>query len=226
NFFSDVIESHNEIIDIIKFGWGTSVVTKDLEKKVTLAHSNDIEVFFGGTFFEKALIQDKIDDYRSFCKEIKCDYVEISNGTIPLSNADKSEYISEFSNHFKVLSEVGYKDTQKSLELNPAKWVEFIKQDLDGGAIKVILEARESGKSGICRGNGELRYGLIEEILSIITDTDKLIFETPNKPLQVYFIKKIGPNVNLSNIAFSDTVALETLRLGLRGDTLMFYEKD
>ncbi|AHE67640.1 hypothetical protein Loa_02096 [Legionella oakridgensis ATCC 33761 = DSM 21215] len=138
-----------------------------------------------------------------------------------MDNHEKAMFIADFASEFEVFSEVGYKDQIRSQELHPAKWIEFINEDLNAGASRVITEARESGASGICRSNGELRYGLIEEIIHSGIDLNSLIFEAPNKDLQTYFIKHIGHEVNLANIAFDDVIALETLRLGLRSDTLV-----
>lgn len=223
--FEDVILSAADYIDIVKFGWGTSVVTKFLEEKTEFLRNNQIGYYFGGTLFEKYALQDKVNDYYQLCLDYGCTYVEISNGTIAMSNSDKARYITEFSHEFTVLSEVGYKDEAQSIRLHPAKWIEYIQEDLDAGAAKVITEARESGTSGICRSNGELRYGLIEEIMASPLDTDRIIFEAPTKSLQTYFIKELGADVNLANIAFEDAIGLETLRLGLRSDTLLYFEE-
>ena len=223
-YFQDAIRSYGHLIDLIKLGWGTALITTDLHEKVRFARSHDIPVFFGGTFFEKAFLQGELESYTELCRELDLKYVEISNGTVELSNRDKARYISRFAAEFTVLSEVGYKDQERSRELPPKLWIEFIREDLDAGATKVITEARESGKSGICRENGELRYGLIAEILSSGIPADDLIFEAPNKELQVYFIRKLGTNVNFANIAADDVISLETLRLGLRSDTLELFE--
>ena len=145
----------------------------------------------------------------------------MSNGTIDLGNKDKAECIRTLSSEFKVLSEVGYKDNRRSIHMPPSKWIDYIEQDLAAaGAEKVITESRESGTSGICRDNGELRFGLIEDIVTHISQ-DSLIFEAPNKRLQSFFISEFGSDVNLGNIAFDDLISLETLRLGLRSDTLL-----
>lgn len=223
-YFCDVISSHSLLIDTVKFGWGTALITKDLEKKIAHLQRNNIRYFFGGTLFEKALVQNKVDEFHQFCLDHKVNHVEISNGTISLSNKEKARYIKEFSKTFNVLSEVGSKDDIKSQQMHPQKWIEYMHEDLEAGASKVITEARESGKSGICRSNGELRYGLIEAILDSNLQLNNIIFEAPNKSLQTYFIQKIGCNVNLANLAFNDIIALETLRLGLRSDTLETFE--
>ncbi|WP_026961365.1 phosphosulfolactate synthase [Alicyclobacillus herbarius] len=221
--FQDVIESFDGFIDFVKFGWGTSVITKHLTEKIRTLDEHEIGWFFGGTLFEKHLHQGKLADYRRYLHRYGCRYVEISNGTIDLSNRDKARYIREFSDEFTVFSEVGYKDGEKSIRLSPARWIAYIQEDLAAGAAKVITEARESGTSGICRSNGEVRYGLIEEIADSGIDLDRVVFEAPNKTLQTYFIHSFGANVNLANVAFDDAVALETLRLGLRSDTLLRF---
>lgn len=224
HYFEDVIESARTYIDLVKFGWGTAIVTERLDEKIACLRRNDIGYFFGGTLFEKFYRQRKIGAYVSFCKQYECRYVEISNGTIDLSNEDKARVIADFASEFSVFSEVGYKDSDRSQMLAPSAWITYIKQDLAAGAQKVITEARESGTSGICRPDGELRYGLIEDILSSGIDSNDLIFEAPNKTLQTTFIRRLGSDVNLANIAFSDVIALETLRLGLRSDTLLTFE--
>lgn len=221
--FRDVVESHANLIDYVKFGWGTALVTKDLAEKVKILNKAGIGFFFGGTLFEKALAQNKVDDFFSFCEEMGCSTVEISDGTLEMTQEQKCGFIKKFAKRFTVFSEVGYKDPEKSINLFPSKWIEFINTELEAGATKVITEARETGSSGICRANGELRFGLIEEIAASGIDSNKLIFEAPNKTLQTYFIKRFSSNVNLGNIQFSDVVPLETLRVGLRSDTLTMF---
>jgi phosphosulfolactate synthase len=223
--FCDWVESHHAFVDVVKFGWGSALLTKDLEKKIEFARKFQIESCFGGTFFEKSVIQKKVEDYKSYCHDLGLKYVEISNGTIALENRDKARYISDFSRDFKVLSEVGYKDETRSIELSPARWVEYIKEDLAAGALKVITESRESGRGGICRSDGELRFGLMTDIIESGVEMKSLIFEAPNSMLQTYFVKRLGSDVNLGNISFSDIVSLESLRLGLRSDTLLHFEK-
>jgi len=224
NFFKDVIESFTEEIDFIKFGWGTSVITKNLKQKIDILVHHNIPYFFGGTLFEKYLQQKSLEAYKKLLNKYDCNYMEISNGTIDIDNTLKASYIKDFSKYFNVFSEVGLKDSVKSEEMSPKKWIQYIQEDLNAGAVKVITEARESGTSGICRSNGELRIGLIEEIIDTNLNIDDIIFEAPNKKLQTHFIKKLGTNCNLANIAFSDIIALETLRLGLRSDTFFTFK--
>lgn len=222
--FFDVVDSCSELIDLIKFGWCTCLVTKEIDKKIEYLLSKGVEFFFGGTLFEKALQQGKLDSLYTYFKQCSCRYVEISNGTIPITNKEKARYISDFSKEFNVFSEVGYKDTQKSLNLAPKQWIEYIFEDMEAGAVKVITESRESGQSGICSADGSIRCELIEEIFNSGVNLEDMVFEAPNKSLQVYFIKQLGANVNLANISFDDVIGLETLRLGLRSDTLNLFE--
>lgn len=219
------MDSVGTYVDVVKFGWGTSIVTPKLEEKIQCLKNHGIDYFFGGTLFEKYYIQGKTERYTEFCLRHECRYVEISNGTVPMSNEEKCEWIHRYAQHFQVLSEVGFKDVNQSLMLPPNRWIEYIRADLAAGAIRVITEARESGTSGICREDGELRFGLIEEILGAGIDVNSLIFEAPNKTLQAYFIEKVGPSVNLANVPFAHIIPLETLRLGLRSDTLMLFEE-
>lgn len=224
-YFEDVLESASSFIDLVKFGWGTAIISEQLQRKIACLRRHDVGFFFGGTLFEKFCSQGNPDAYWDFCKQHGCRYVEISNGTIALSNREKARFIREFAPEFTVLSEVGYKDSEKSQQLHPALWIEYIHEDLAAGATKVITEARESGTSGICRPDGEVRYGLIEEILASSIAADDVVFEAPNKQLQTYFIKRVGANVNLANVALSDPIPLETLRLGLRADTLLIADQ-
>ena len=219
-YFSDVIASHHPLIDAVKFGWGTSLVTKDIERKIAILREHKIDYLFGGTLLEVAFSQGKLDEFQGFVSKHECPIIEVSDGTIPMTREEKCELIKRFAGDHTVWSEVGYKDQQQSLDLPPSKWVEFMRASLEAGASMVLTEARESGTSGICRSDGEVRFGLIEDILASNIDLDQIMFESPNKSLQTYFIKRVGTNVNLANIAFSDVVGLETLRLGLRSDTL------
>ncbi len=214
------IKSSAGYIDYVKFGWGTALVSIDIQEKIRCCEENQIGFYLGGTLFEKYYHENKLDCFVNLCKSLGCQTVEVSNGTIPLGNSDKAKCIHDLSQEFKVFSEVGYKDNRKSIHLPPSKWIEYILQDIDAGSEKVITEARESGNSGICRDNGELRFGLIEDIITHVP-TEKLIFEAPNKKLQTFFIRKVGANVNLANISFDELVSVETLRLGLRSETLL-----
>jgi phosphosulfolactate synthase len=223
NLFLDTVNSSSDYIDFVKFGWGTSLITPLLEQKIVALQENDINFFFGGTLFEKYLSQGKTERYFNLCKRFHCSYVEISNGTITISNREKAKFVKDFSSEFVVFSEVGNKDNFRADNQESSEWVENIHEDLEAGASKVITEARESGTSGICLENGEIRSDIFEEILGSGIPIDKLIFEAPNIKMQTYFIKYLGLDVNLANIALSDVISLETLRLGLRSDTFNFY---
>jgi phosphosulfolactate synthase len=221
--FADVVSSTPEYIDFVKFGWGTAVVTGGIRKKIDVLREHGIGFYFGGTLFEKFVMQERFDDYKRFCHEHGCEHVEVSNGTIMMSNAEKASYIRKLTGDFTVVSEVGFKDPDRSEQLPPSKWVEYINEDLAAGATMVTLEARESGKSGICRPDGALRFGLIEDVLSAGVGQDQLLFEAPTTTLQTYFITRLGTDVNLGNVPASAVIGLETLRLGLRADTLTHF---
>lgn len=220
----DFCEVSAEYTDIVKLGWGTSFVTKNLEEKLSVYRNAGIPVYFGGTLFEAYAMRDQLDDYKRVLESFDIGHVEVSNGTIWLSDARKQEIIKDFSNDFVVFSEVGSKNPNEIMP--PYKWVEIIQQELDAGSYKVICEARESGTVGVFRPNGEVRSGLIDEVVHKIP-VEKLLFEAPRKEQQVWFIKKFGSDVNLGNIQPGEVISLETLRLGLRSDTLLdFYAVD
>src|SRR5213594_3661406 len=204
-------------VDIVKLGWGTSYVTNNLEKKIALYRSFDTPVVCGGTLFEAAYAKGKTDEFKRWLLENRFAHVEISDGTLEMPRDQKLELIAEFAQDFTVLSEVGSKD----IEVNyaPYLWVEWIKEELEAGSWKVITEGREGGTAGIFRPTGEMRTGLVDEIVHEI-DFHALIFEAPTKASQAWFVKQFGPDVNLGNIPPEEVIALETLRLGLRGDTL------
>jgi phosphosulfolactate synthase len=223
-YFRDAVESGSEFLDFVKFGWGTALVSKDLSQKIEILNNCGVDYYFGGTLFEKFVLQDRLDDFRDLCRQHSCRYVEVSNGTIDLTNSEKAGYIRKLADEYRVISEVGFKDSERSENLPPSRWIECIHEDLDAGAVLVTLESRESGKSGICRPNGELRFGLIEEMLSCGIGQEVLLFEAPSTELQCFFVKRIGADVNLGNIAATAILGLETIRLGLRSDTLMCFE--
>jgi phosphosulfolactate synthase len=222
--FTDLVSSAAEYIDFVKFGWGTAVVTGNMHAKIDVLRANEIGFYFGGTLFEKYVLQGRFDDFRKFCDEHSGRHVEVSNGTISLSNSEKASYIRKLADDFTVVSEVGFKDASRSEQLPPSMWVEYIREDLEAGASLVTLEARESGRSGICRPDGALRFGLIEDVLASEIGQDSLLFEAPTTALQAHFITRLGPDVNLGNIPAHSVIGLETLRLGLRADTLVAFE--
>lgn len=216
----DFLESSAVYTDIVKLGWGTSCVSLNLEKKLAVYRNADIPVYMGGTLFEAYLLRDQLDDYLRYLDHYNIGFIEVSNGTIRLSQKKKLALITELNKNFTVLSEVGSKDPNEILA--PYQWVEMINSELEAGAWKVICEARESGTVGMFRPNGEIRSGLIDEITHHIPQED-LLFEAPKKDQQVWFLKKFGTNVNLGNISPEEAITLETLRLGLRGDTLFDF---
>lgn len=212
----DMIDSCGDFIDIIKLGWATSYVTSRLKEKLAVYRNAGIPCYFGGTLFEAFIIRGQFEDYRKVLDEFKLEYAEVSDGSITMNHDDKCQYITTLSKQVTVLSEVGSKDAAKIIP--PYKWIEQMQTELDAGAWKVIGEAREGGNVGLFRDSGEVRQGLVEEILTKIPE-DRIIWEAPQKAQQVWFIKLIGANVNLGNIAPNEVIPLETIRLGLRGDT-------
>jgi len=212
-----LFDTAGEFVDIVKLGWGTSYVTNNLEKKISLYRSFDTPVVCGGTLFEAVYAREKLDEFKAWLKEYRFSHVEISDGTIEIPRDRKLELIAEFARDFTVLSEVGSKDA--SVNIAPYLWVQWMREELDAGAWKVIAEGREGGTAGIYRPTGELRTGLVDEIEHSL-DFHDLIWEAPTKESQAWFVKHFGPEVNLGNIPPDEVIALETLRLGLRGDTL------
>ncbi len=213
--WEDILETGGDYIDIVKLGWGTAWVTKNLERKLEVLSGKP--VVLGGTFFEVVYARDKLDEYKRWLERLGLTHVEISDGTVEIPRERKLELIADFARDFTVLSEVGSKDSE--VVFAPYEWVEWIKEERDAGAWKVITEAREGGTAGIFRPSGEMRMGLVDEIAHSI-DFNDLVWEAPTKASQAWFIKHFGPGVNLGNIPPDEVIALETLRLGLRGDTL------
>ncbi len=212
----DFIESSGDLADLVKLGFGTSIVTNELSKKIKLYQSAGIEVYFGGTLFEAFVARNMFDDYRKLLDKYKLGMVEVSDGSIEIEHEKKCDYIKTLTSQVTVLSEVGYKDSNRIIP--PYKWIELIQKEIDAGSWKVIAEAREGGNVGIYRGSGEVRSDLIEEILTEIP-SEKILWEAPQKSQQVWFIKLMGSNVNLGNISPNEVIPLECLRLGVRGDT-------
>ncbi len=211
-------------VDIIKLGFGTSAVTANLHEKIAIYRELNIPVYFGGTLFEAFLVRNQFDDYVSVVKEYGLDHVEVSDGSITIPHIEKLGYIEKLAKHFTVLSEVGSKDATHIMP--PYKWIELMKAELEAGSTYVIAEAREAGNVGIYRGSGEVREGLVQEILTQIP-SEKIMWEAPQKAQQVYFLELLGANVNLGNIAPAEIIPLESTRLGLRGDTFdLFLDKE
>ena len=207
-------------VDVLKLGFGTSYVTPNLREKIEVYRSYNIPVYFGGTLFEAFLVRGQFRDFVAILQDYGIDWVEVSDGSITIPHSEKCGYIEKLTKHATVLSEVGSKDATHIIP--PYKWIELMRAELGAGASYVIAEARESGSVGIYRGSGEVREGLIQEILTQIPG-EKVIWEAPQKQQQVYFLELLGCNVNLGNIAPSEVIALEAMRIGLRGDTFDLY---
>lgn len=212
-----LFDTAGDYVDIVKLGWGTSYVTRNLEKKIALYRSLSTPVVCGGTLFEAVYVRGRVDEYKRWLTQHRFSCVEISDGAVEMPREQKLELIADFARDFKVFSEVGSKDAE--VVFAPYQWVEWIKEELGAGAWKVITEGRESGTAGIFRPTGEMRTGLVDEIVHEIA-VDDLIFEAPVKSAQAWFVQQFGPDVNLGNIPPDEVIALETLRLGLRADTL------
>ena len=213
-----LVEVTGAAIDLVKLGWGTALVTGNLEAKVTRYREHGIPVMFGGTLTELAIVQDRLDKLIGWTSKLGIEHVEVSDGTITLDHDDKLQLIERLAKDFTVLSEVGSKDDTRIMA--PYRWVELIKSELAAGAWKVVAEARESGTVGIFRHDGEVRMGLVDEIVHAVPE-DQLLFEAPRKEQQVWFVRRFGADVNLGNIAPEDVLSLETIRLGLRSDTAL-----
>ena len=213
--WEDVLETSGDYISIVKLGWGTAYVTKNLERKLEVLRGKPVVI--GGTFFEVVYARGAFDEYKRWLAGLGIDHVEISDGTIEMPRERKLELIADFARDFTVLSEVGSKDSDVVFE--PYQWVQWLKEEKDAGAWKVITEAREGGTAGIFRKDGDMRTGLIDEIAHEL-DVQDLVWEAPTKSSQAWFVKQFGPEVNLGNIPPDEVIPLETLRLGLRGDTL------
>lgn len=216
----DLLEVSEPHIDIVKLGWATSFVSPNLDAKLKVYKEAGIPVYFGGTLFEAFVIRNQFEDYRKILDKYAMQYAEVSDGSITIPHEEKCRYISKLKEQVTVISEVGSKDETKIIP--PYKWIELMQAEIDAGSWKVIAEAREGGNVGIYRGSGEVREGLVEEILTKIPE-ERIIWEAPIKAQQVWFIKLLGANVNLGNIAPAEVIPLETIRLGLRGDTFNHF---
>jgi len=212
-----MFDTAGDYVDVVKLGWGTSYVTQNLEKKIALYRSFETPVVCGGTLFEAVYARGKVDEYKRWLSDHRFSHVEISDGAIEIERERKLELIAELARDFTVLSEVGSKDSDTVFA--PYQWVQWLKEELEAGAWKVITEGREGGTSGIFREDGIMRTGLLEEIAHEIA-LDDLLFEAPTKSSQAWFVKQFGPDVNLGNIPPDEVIPLETLRLGLRADTI------
>jgi phosphosulfolactate synthase len=213
--WEDVLETSGAYIDVVKLGWGTAYVTPNLRKKLDVLREKPVVI--GGTFFEVVYAKGKVEEYKHWLGDLGLTHVEISDGTIEIPREEKLELIADLARDFTVLSEVGSKDS--SVEYTAEQWIAWLREELEAGAWKVITEAREGGTAGIFDAGGGMRTELIDEIAEAVGSAD-VIFEAPTKAAQAWFVKALGPEVNLGNIPPDEVIPLETLRLGLRGDTL------
>ena len=207
-------------VDVVKLGFGTAFVTPNLREKIEFYQSHDIPVYFGGTLFEAFLVRNQFDDYIKMMQDYGIKHVEVSDGSITIPHAEKCGYIEKLAKNFTVLSEVGSKDATNIMP--PYKWIELMRAELEAGSTYVIAEAREAGNVGIYRDSGEVRQGLVQEILTQIP-AEKIIWEAPQKAQQLYFLQLLGANVNLGNLSPAEVIPLEAMRIGLRGDTFYLY---
>ena len=216
----DLIATSSDYVDFVKLGFGTSIISKNVKEKVKLYKEAGIKVYVGGTLFEAFAIRNKFDEYVKYISDLGLDTAEVSDGSITIEHELKCEYINKLSKNFTVLSEVGSKE--EGVIIHPQRWIKMMENELKAGSTKVIAEARESGTVGIFHKNGSAHSMLVTRITSKI-DVENIIWETPQKSQQVYFINLFGANVNVGNISVDDVIPLETLRIGLRGDTFFNY---
>ncbi len=216
----DYLSANKELTDVVKLGFGTSYLTVNIEQKIKLYKEAGMKVYLGGTLFEAFIVRNMFEDYIRLLDKLKLDCAEVSDGSIVMPHDKKCEYINTLAKNHTVLSEVGSKEA--GIIIHPAKWVSMMNSELSAGSWKVIAEARESGNVGIYRANGNAHTILINKILAKVK-RDDILWEAPQKAQQVWFIKLLGANVNLGNISYDDVIPLETLRLGLRGDTFFSY---
>jgi len=213
--WEDVLDTSGAYISIVKLGWGTAAVTNNLERKLEVLKEKPVVI--GGTYFEAVYTQDKLDEYKQWLNHLGLTHVEISDGTVDIPRERKLELIADFARDFTVLSEVGSKDS--SIEYTVDEWTQWLREELAAGAWKVITEAREGGTAGIFDSEGGMRTELIGDIAMAVGPAN-VVFEAPSKAAQAWFIKQFGPSVNLGNIPPEEVIPLETLRAGLRADTL------
>ena len=214
------VDSSAHLTDIVKLGFGTSYVSNDLERKISIYHEAGMKVYLGGTLFEAFIIRGMFDDYRRLLDKFNLKTCEVSDGSVELNPELKCKYITDLAKDFTVLSEVGSKE--EGILISPNKWINMMSNELKAGAWKVIAEARESGTVGIYRPNGTAHVSLVNKIISKVAP-ENILWEAPIKSQQVWFIKQFGANVNLGNISYEEVIPLETLRIGLRGDTFHDY---
>jgi phosphosulfolactate synthase len=217
------METAGEYVDFVRLGWGTAYVTNEVESKIAAYRDAGVPVLLGGTMTELAWLRGRVDELTAWLRELGIEHIEVSSGTVAMPPDEKRALIERLAGEFTVFAEVGEKDPHALLA--PYRWVALIREALDAGAAQVVCEGRATGDAGVYRPDGEARTGLVDEIVHEV-DQSKLIFEAPKKHQQVWFIEQLGPHVNLGNVLPADVISLETLRLGLRADTLkLFHEK-
>ena len=225
-----VVEARNLVsgaspyVDIVKLAFGTSIVTPDLHEKIKIYQDAGIAVYFGGLLFEAFVIRNQYSDFVSILQDYGIRHIEVSDGSIDIPHVEKCGYIEKLSKYGVVLSEVGSKDKDREHITPPYQWIQLMKAELEAGASYIVAEARETGTVGLYRNSGEVREGLVQEILTKVP-AGKIIWEAPQKDQQLYFLSLIGANANLGNINPSEVIALEAMRIGLRGDSFNFYLK-
>jgi len=217
------ISSSAAYTDLVKFGFGTALICTGLEEKISLYKSAALKPYFGGTLFELFIVRNRFDEFRKMLDRYRIEFAEVSDGSMAIAHDEKLEYIRKLSGQVTVLSEVGSK--VEGVEIPDEHWVTMMKAELAAGSWKVIAEARECGTIGIYQKDGSANTNLIDEIVRQIAVED-VLWEAPNKNQQVWFIQLLGANVNLGNIAPNEVVSLESLRLGLRGDTFFNFLPD
>lgn len=216
----DFIQGSGEFVDIIKLGFGSSLITPHLADKISIIKNAGIPIYFGGTLLESFIVRNEFDSYLKMLDQYKVEYAEVSDGSITIPHNVKCNIIKRLSKQVTVISEVGSKE--EGILIHPSRWIEMMQKELEAGVWKVIAEARESGTVGIYRPSGKAHVMLINKIIKEIPP-EKIIWESPIKSQQVYMIKQFGANVNLGNIAPTEVIALESLRLGLRSDTFFQF---
>ncbi len=216
----DFISNSADFVDYVKLGFGTSMISRNVKEKVKLYRDAGLKVFVGGTLFEAFVVRNQFDDYVKYITDLGCDSAEVSDGSITIDHEKKMDYINKLSKNYTVLSEVGSKE--EGIIIHPQRWISMMQSELEAGAHKVIAEARESGTVGIFHKDGSAHTMLINRIVHKVK-LENIIWETPQKSQQVYFLKMFGSNCNLGNIGVEEVIPLETLRLGLRGDTFFSF---
>lgn len=219
----NLMDSSSQLVDFVKLGFGTSMITQQLKEKIAVYQQANVKVFLGGTLFEAFFVRNAVEEYRKLILSLQLDTMEISDGSILLPHEQKCQLIATFSQDFTVLSEVGHKIA--GAHISHQAWIEMMQKELAAGAFKVIAEARESGTIGIFDKEGKADTSLIQDISQAVS-IDNILWEAPLKSQQAWFVQNFGANVNLGNIAYNEVIALETLRLGLRGDTFFQFLPD